>query len=325
MLLKSIKLVIGVVAALAICCEASAQSGSTGFANSFGAGSFGGSGFGGGFSGGGGGFADTAFGAGGFGGGGGLGGYSSYGALGGAGFTGDNSCGRAITQSQAASLWSGYCTESCAYQPSAAVAVGGGGFSLPAVGGGGFSLPAVGGGCASGACDQGGFGYPAGGGCGHGGCKLGGLKSKLGGGCLSCKRSAPSYSVDYVPVQVEQPQTFDQCGSAGGYFDGFVGADYGNVGLQSSVSGCATGSCGGGYAAPADLGYSAPADLGYSGGLTPEQNAHYGGGVSQDLGGSAGFSGQSILGGGSGTSVQPQVQGIVNEAVQGALDGAIGN
>ena len=317
MLLNSIKLIVGLVAAVAICENASAQFG----------------GFGGGY-------ASSAFG--GFGGGG-FGGYSSYGALGGAGITG-NSCGRAITQSQAESLWAGYCTESCAYQP--AVGVGAG--PSCGLGGGGCGLARLhGGGCAGGGCDQGGFGYPSdcgcdggcdtgtcgapivaaaptcghggyklggklGGGCGlggGGGCKLRGRGTGLassflntgGGGCLSCKRSAPNYAVNYVPVTVAP--SVSQCGSPGGYFNEFVGPDYGNAGFQSSVSGCASGACG----------YN-------SYGSAPE--ASYGGGFVQDAG--LGQSFDATFGGGQ-PMAGTEVQGIVNQAVQGAIQGAISN
>ena len=309
MLLNSFKLIVGLVAAVAICSNASAQSGST----------FGGFG--------GGGYASSA--------------YGGYGALGGAGI--NNSCGRAVTQSQAESLWAGYCTESCAYQPAVSAAVPCGSSCAPIVpscghGGGGCKLKGLHrGSCGGGGCDQGGFGYPSdcgcGGGCddgscdgvavqagpscGHGGCKLGGKlggggcslgghgghgECKLrgrgtglfsgflntsGGGCLSCKRgAAPSVPVTVAP----------QCGAPGSYFNEFVGPEYGNAGIQSSVSGCATGACGcasgncGGHVA-------APIDLGYGGG-----QVH-----GADLGGQA---------------AGPEVQGIVNQAVQDAVQGA---
>ena len=326
MLLNSIRLVAGLIAAIAICGNASAQFGNFG-----------------------GGYASAAFGGIG---GGGFGGYSSYGALGGAGVT-DNSCHRKITQSQAESLWAGYCTESCAYQPAVNVAPSFGGFGgLGGHGGGCAGGGCAVGGCAGGGCSQGGFGYPSDCGCdggscgaavvaaapapscGHGGCKLGGGKlagavgGKLGGcgaggcplrgrgtglassflntgggGCLGCKRSAPSYAVDYVPVTVAP--SVSQCGSPGGYFNEFVGAEYGNAGMQSSVSGCASGTCGGG--APVDLG-------GYDGG--------YGGGMIQDMG--AGYSAAPQMGYGQPT-LGGEVQGIVNQAVQGAINGAMTN
>ena len=67
------------------------------------------------------------------------------------------------------------------------------------------------------------------GGCGAGGCPLRGRGTGLassflntgGGGCLGCKRSVPTYSVGV-----------SQCGAPGGYFNEFVGPEYGNVGMQ---------------------------------------------------------------------------------------------
>lgn len=150
-------------------------------------------------------------------------GYSDYGSLGGAGYVGDD-CGRSISYSQAASLWSGYCTETCGYPGTGGASCGGGGlmagFSnnfgggyaiggsscgggggckllgghgrgllrglFSKFGGGGFGGGFGGGGC----CSQGCFGYPAGGcGCGgggYGGAIGGGL---FGGGLFSTRNS----------------------------------------------------------------------------------------------------------------------------------------
>ena len=85
-----------------------------------------------------------------------------------------SNCGRAITNDQAAALWSSYCTEDCTlnlpYQPKSRFF-------------GGAGLKA-GGGCGHGGCGRGaggGWGYPGGGGCGcgHGG---GGCGCGHGGG-----------------------------------------------------------------------------------------------------------------------------------------------
>ncbi|QEG21924.1 hypothetical protein [Mariniblastus fucicola] len=95
---------------------------------------------------------------------GGYGGYSSYGNV---GATGLNNCGRAISNQQAASLWAGYCTETCVTGKKRC---------------GLFSGCGKTGGCGGGGCSQGCFGYPTGG-CGSsfsGGC---GTASGLGGGC----------------------------------------------------------------------------------------------------------------------------------------------
>ena len=374
MFLKAIKLGIGILAAILICGEASAQ----------------------------------------FYGGGGFGGYSNYGALGGAGVVGDN-CGREISYSQAASLWAGYCTESCGYYGGSAggasfgavsscgasscgsavsyapvtyaapVSTGrsgcklfGGGCKL--FGGGklrGLFAKHGGGGCG---CDQGGFGYPSdcgccgdgnaivggygggygglsygasdcnagvvshgcklfggGGGCrllgGGGGCRLRGRgtglfsrlfnKSAGGGGCCLSRNRAPSYSVNYVPVTFQASAS--QCGSTGSYFNEFIGPEYGTTGMQSSVSGCATGECGGAnYDGGFDLGGAA--DMSYGGGAV---DMGYDGGYSQGAGavdyGQQSY-GQQTYGAGAdfgmGQSVGGQVQNIVGQAITDAVQGA---
>lgn len=133
------------------------------------------------------------------------------------------------------------------------------------------------------------------GGCGAGGCPLRGRGTGLassflntgGGGCLGCKRSAATYSVGV-----------SQCGAPGGYFNEFVGPEYGNVGMQSSVSGCASGACGGG--------------------ATVDYGGSYGGGAAYPTQAAP----QIGLGG---PTVGGEVQGIVNQAVQGAIDAAIAN
>lgn len=150
---------------------------------SFGGGGFSSAGFGGGSFGGGGfgGFAGTSFGS--------VGNYGNYGLI---GPGGPNSCGRGYTNQQAASLWSGYCTENC----DASGLSGGGGCGL-------FGKKCKSGGCglkrsagrfgypsASGCgCSQGCFGYPSccGGGCGGGGCGTGGCGGGhgVGGGLLA--------------------------------------------------------------------------------------------------------------------------------------------
>ena len=404
MLLKSIKLGIGILAAMLICGEASAQ-----------------------FFGGGSGYAAAAYGgAGGFGGGG-FGGYSNYGALGGAGVVGDN-CGREITYGQAASLWAGYCTESCGYYggnaggssfgavsscgasscgggvsygavsyaaPSCDVApvsagrsgcklFGGGcrlfsGGKLRGLFGGGCLAKHGGGGCGGcGGCDQGGFGYPSdccccgdgnaivggyGGGYGglsygasdcntgvvsggHGGCKLfgggggcrlfggggrpscglkgrgTGLLSRLfnshaggGGGCCLSRNRAPSYSVNYVPVTFQASAS--QCGSNNAYFNEFIGPEYGTTGMQSSVSGCATGACGGGVSYNTGFDLGGAADMSYGGGYSQGAEAVDFGQQSfgqQSYGAGADF--------GMGQSVGGQVQNIVGQAITDAVQGA---
>lgn len=322
MLLKSIKLGIGILAAMLICGQASAQ---------------------------------------------------YYGALGGAGVAGDN-CGRGITDSQAASLWAGYCTETCGYYGGSA---GGSSYAGSSCGGevsygdiscgdiscgdsscdvapvhsgcklfGGGMLRGLlgGGGCG---CDQGGFGYPSdccggdvfgggyaggygglsysasscdtsivSGGCGlFGGCRLRGrgtglfarLFSRSGGGCCLSRNLAPSYSVNYVPVTFQASAS--QCGANNAYFDEFIGPEYGTTGMQSSVSGCATGACGASsYDGGFDLG-GAP-DMGYSGGHS--QGAVDYGQQSYEAGADFGM-GKSVVDG--------QVQNIVGEAITDALQG----
>ncbi|MFK7766434.1 MAG: hypothetical protein AB8B55_04385 [Mariniblastus sp.] len=142
-----------------------------------------------------------------------YGGAINYASAGQTGF-GDNSCGRAITQNQAASLWAGYCNESCdtgggrlrgcglgkriggcgvATAPCNMVSDGCGFVDSGAGGcglGGGCKLggklrglfSGIGGGMGAGCgCDMGCFGYPTGGGCGSAGGFGGGLFSGLGG------------------------------------------------------------------------------------------------------------------------------------------------
>lgn len=348
MLLNSIKLMIGIIAAVVFCGNVSAQ----GFGS---------------------GYAMTAFG-------GGLGGYSNYGALGGAGIIGDN-CGRGITQGQAESLWAGYCTESCAYPGSYGgdVSAGGGGGCRLFGGGGGcklfggglksggglfsgggggdcFGYPSDG--CCDSGCGGGGFGgggiisgfgggfgggmlgsstcdSGAGGGCrlfgGGGGCRARGrgtgLFSKFmnmgggGGGCCFRRNRGGStgYAVDYVPVAFQSSAS--QCGSNDAYFNEFVGHEYGTSGMQSVVSGCATGACGGGYNAPA-------ASMSYGGGQA--QDMSYGTGAvdmghSQGMnygGGAIDYGQQAIGAGGMGGQPMPeQAKSIIGQAVSDAIGG----
>ena len=111
--------------------------------------------------------------------------YSSYGSSYGSPY--NNSCGRPISNQAAASLWAGYCTESCATPRAKCNLFSrhrggfGGGF-----GGNKFGYPR--GGCGGGGCGGGCFGYPTGGcGCGNGAGLHGGLgilaKLKGRGGC----------------------------------------------------------------------------------------------------------------------------------------------
>ena len=230
-----------------------------------------------------------------------------------------DNCGRRITQGSAASLWAGYCNETCDYGGGSDCGCGGGcgggcglnlgsrlggrlgnrggcdsgcGSSFVSHGGGscggGCSLGSRGGklrglfsglgggfgGGSSCGCDMGCFGYPTGGGCGgngggflsggllKGGC-FSGLRGKLGnhggcgGGCnmggklrgLFAGRSCGSK----IGGLFQRSQK--DCGCAGAYFGESVGYDYGNAGMQSCVSGCATNACGG----PATM-MSAPAN-----------------------------------------------------------------
>ena len=204
--------------------------------------------------------------------------------------------------------------------------------------GGGFSSLSYG----ASSCDT---GFVSG---GHGGgCRLGGgrpscglkgrgtgLFSRLfnnyggggiggGGGCCLSRHRAPSYSVNYVPVTFQASAS--QCGSTGSYFNEFVGPEYGTTGMQSSVSGCATGACGGGsYQGGFDLGGGAgmsygggAVDMGYSGGAV---DMSYSGGYSQ---GAVDYGQQSYGAGyGMGQAVDSQVQSIVGEAITDAIGGA---
>ncbi len=147
--------------------------------------------------------------------------YGSYGGFGGIGI--DNSCGRGITSSQAAGLWAGYCTESCAYTGPQRQGL----FSRCGLRGrhggcgGGF-----GGGC--GGFDQGCFGYPSCGcGCGssigsYGGCG-GGVSRGCGGGC-GLKSKLAGLRQNYGS-------------SIGGGFGGSYGSSCGR-------GGCLRGGCG---------------------------------------------------------------------------------
>jgi len=323
MLLKSIKLGIGILAAMLICSQASAQL---------------------------------------------YGGYSNYGGGGG-------NCGRGITDSQAASLWDGYCTGSCSEYggitdshaaslwteyctescgdfagSSCADSSCGDEVSCDVIGcdvigcdvapicsqcklfNGGRLRGLLGRGRCG--CDQGGFGYPSdccccgdvfaegyaggyealsysasscdtgivSGGCGlfaGGGCRLRGrgtgllarLFNRLGGGCLN-RNLAPSYSMDYVSETF--PACDFQCGSNCAYFDEFIGPEYGTTGMQSGVNGCVTGACGASsYDGGFDLGGSA--EMSYGSG-SAEMNygvgaaeTSYGGGAA-DMGSSGGQS-----------------------------------
>ena len=220
--------------------SALAQSGTTGGGfggGGFGGGAltsggFGGGGFGGGaltsggFGGGGivnngfssGGFSGGGFSGGGFGGGGNAGvvpgNYGSYGGFGGLGY--DSGCGRGISSSQAAGLWSGYCTDNCSYNgPQRQGLFGRHGCCLKkrnrGCGGGGCG-GGFGGGCGGGCCgfNQGCFGYPSGG-CG-GGCG-GGIGSYSGCGCVvavaeaaaadtlvALRRNWPGFALPEQPV-----------------------------------------------------------------------------------------------------------------------------
>ncbi len=175
----------------------------------------------------------------------------------------DSNCGRKIGNSQAAALWSGYCTENCGYNgPS-------GGCSF--LGGlkGGHGGCGGGGGCSSG-IGVGAFGYPAASGCGalagggfghrhrcglrkSGGCGLrkaggcggglhGPLKAKGGCGLFSkiCRKKSQQSSFVYVDSFASSG-----CGECGGYFDYAVGAEYGTEGFQSDFAGSVTSCCGG--------------------------------------------------------------------------------
>ena len=94
------------------------------------------------------------------------------------------------------------------------------------------------------------------------------------------------------------PSAFPSAEHQAGYFNEFVGPEYGNVGMQSSVSGCASGACGGG--------------------ATVDYGGSYGGGAAYPTQAAP----QIGLGG---PTVGGEVQGIVNQAVQGAIDAAIAN
>lgn len=148
--------------------------------------------------------------------------YGNYGGFGGIGY--DSTCGRPISSNQAASLWSGYCTDDCTYTgPQRQGLLGGrhGGCGLKGRHGGG--------GCGGGGCfggggfNQGCFGYPAGG-CGSsfgGGC---------GGGCGAGLGSIGSYS---------------SCGCGGGSKCG-CGLKRKLAGLHNRVhssSSCGAGGC----------------------------------------------------------------------------------
>ena len=108
--------------------------------------------------------------------------FGSYGGFDGIGMT--ESCGRGISSSQASSLWSGYCTESCAYTgPRREGLFGccksrhGGGCGGGCLGGSGSCF----GGCGF---NQGCFGYPS---CGCGcGSSIGSYGKSCGGGCGGC-------------------------------------------------------------------------------------------------------------------------------------------
>ncbi len=91
--------------------------------------------------------------------------------------------------------------------------------------------------------------------CGRGGCLSGGC---LSGGCgikgrifnnALARHSRNAYA-GFASSDACSSCSFlsggcDNCGSCGGYFDQAVGYEYGNGGMQSCVSGCLTGACGG--------------------------------------------------------------------------------
>ena len=265
--------------------------------------------------------------------------YGSYG-VGSMGYVpGAESCGRSISQSQAAGLWAGYCSENCSYQggsscgggcgqsmsyaapaysvatPSCGVVADsgcglGGKFGSRLGGGLGSKFGGCGGGCSirkgigngcglfsrlkgkfsGGAgggfrsmfgggfgngggcgCDNGCFGYPTNCGCGgigggfgsmfggaggHGG---GGFLARLrakfsgggcGGGCFS-KRSRGAFATSQACV-----------GTTNNYFGEMVGADYGNVGMQSTVSGMTNDCCGASNLNMVDPSYAQPMEAG---------------------------------------------------------------
>jgi len=350
MLLKTIKLLIAIVAAI-MCSNATAQVGGLGF---------------------------------------GGGGYGSFGTLGGAGIATDN-CGRGITNGQAASLWAGYCTESCGYTGGAGGFAGGGygaaSYGVASYGGGdcgaaSYDIVSYGGGghgCRlgqklrnlfGGLCGRrsaGGFGgasvlsagsygsigddcfgYPSSGcGCGggygggHGGCRLfsrfggGGFLTRLLGGvggclCRGSQTAAPSYAVNYVPVTFQA--SANECGTSGSYFNEFVGPEYGTAGIQSAVSGCATGACGGsvmtgyqnaggyqdagaGYQDAGYQGYQDAGAMGYSGNSVNAMPSYDQGAVAQPM-----ATGNSFI-------AQPDPsansQEIIGEAI-GGIDSGVG-
>ena len=208
---------------------------------------------------------------------GGCGDYGSYGAV---GTVGLNECGRDYTNQQAASLWGGYCTETCSTGRRQRTGLfskcgnRGGGCGGHGFGGGNmgcFGYPTggcgCGGGCGGGCGAGGGLfsgfslfsklksrGNGCGGGCGAGG----GLFSKLksGGGCNLFSKLKGRKQTQYAAI-VSYPVTtvaVDQCGcgNSGQYFNYAVGAEYGNAGMQSNVSGMLTGQCCGGGASVLD-------------------------------------------------------------------------
>ena len=184
-------------------------------------------------------------------------------------------------------------------------------------------------------------------GCGGGGCKLfGKLHGGCGGGCYDIGWGGGGYDVGYGGGQQIFTQSVGDCGSCGAYFNEAVGPEYGTAGMQSVVSGCATGACGGGY----DMGYnSAPvnyessgmnsvAEPIYDGGM--QGTPMYGGGMQGTPMYGGGIQGTPIYGDGmQGTPVQSgsmqagdymgtvdptaNAKEIPGEAVSDAAEGAI--
>ncbi|MFT5302616.1 MAG: hypothetical protein ACI87E_004175 [Mariniblastus sp.] len=189
-----------------------------------------------------------------------------------------NNCGRRITQQSAASLWAGYCTETCdqgcgGYDDGCG---NGCGSSFGSHGGrlrglfGGFGNSSCGGGCLGsshggklrgmftglgggsgdcGGCDSGCFGYPQGGcGCDAGGCDAGGggflSGGLLQGGCFSRSGQRGGGKLKGRKGSNRDclsglfSRSRNQCGNSCAYFQESVGHEHGTDGMQSYVSGC---------------------------------------------------------------------------------------